>query len=130
MEKLKIGVKFQREVTMEASTMKNMVILKNLPSNLVEEAIVVLKSNKTAKKLEKIEKNKKIEKNQTVKQDKDYILKEAEMLVANYISKIENDNQQKTIKTIKTSKKYLRLKKYAYISTIIMIIQTLVLIIR
>ena len=115
---------------MEASTMKNMVILKNLPSNLVEEAIVVLKSNKTAKKLEKIEKNKKIEKNQTVKQDKDYILKEAEMLVANYISKIENDNQQKTIKTIKTSKKYLRLKKYAYISTIIMIIQTLVLIIR
>ena len=30
---------------MEASKLKNMVILKNLPSNLVEEAIVILKSS-------------------------------------------------------------------------------------
>ena len=35
---------------MEKSQMKNMVILKNLPSNLIEEAIVILKSNKYAKK--------------------------------------------------------------------------------
>ena len=31
---------------MEESKLKNMVVLKNLPSNLVEEAIIVLKSNK------------------------------------------------------------------------------------
>ena len=31
---------------METSNMKNMVVLKNLPSNLVEEAIVILKSIK------------------------------------------------------------------------------------
>ena len=70
---------------METSKMKNMVVLKNLPSNLVEEAIVILKSSKKVKKLEKIEKNKKINKNETVKKEKDYILKEAEMLVNSYI---------------------------------------------
>ena len=38
---------------METSNMKNIVVLKNLPSNLVEEAIVILKSSKKVKKLEK-----------------------------------------------------------------------------
>ena len=47
---------------MENSNMKNMVVLKNLPSNLVEEAFIILKSSKKAKKLEKIEKRKKTEK--------------------------------------------------------------------
>ena len=46
--------------------MKNMVVLKNLPSNLVEEAIVILKSSKKVKKLEKIEKNK-MEKVESIK---------------------------------------------------------------
>lgn len=44
---------------METSNMKNMVVLKNLPSNLVEEAIVILKSSKKVRKLEKIEKKRK-----------------------------------------------------------------------
>ena len=37
---------------MDISTMKNMVVLRDLPSNLIEEAIVVLKANKKIKKLE------------------------------------------------------------------------------
>ena len=37
---------------MEASNLKNMVVLKNLPSNIVDEAIIVLKTNKKAKKLQ------------------------------------------------------------------------------
>ena len=41
---------------MQANKLKNIVILKNLPSNIVEEAIVILKSNKYAKKLQMIEK--------------------------------------------------------------------------
>ena len=36
---------------MESSNLKNMVVLKNIPSNIIDEAIVVLKSNKKAKKL-------------------------------------------------------------------------------
>lgn len=34
---------------MDVSNMKNIIVLKNLPSNLVEEAIVVLKENKKVK---------------------------------------------------------------------------------
>ena len=30
---------------MESSDMKNMVVLKNLPSNMVEEAIIIFKEN-------------------------------------------------------------------------------------
>ena len=39
---------------METSKLKNMVVLKNLPSNIVDEAIIVLKTNKKVKKLQKI----------------------------------------------------------------------------
>lgn len=115
---------------METSKMKNMVVLKNLPSNLVEEAIVILKSSKKVKKLEKIDKNNKIEKIETIKKEKDYILKEAEMLVSSYISKLENNHKQIQSKTMKNTKKYLRLKRYAYLSSLIIFIQALLLIIK
>ena len=116
---------------METSNMKNMVVLKNLPSNLVEEAIVILKSSKKVKKLEKIkEKNKQLDKRQTVKQEKDYVLKEAEMLVSSYISKLENKQEQKQYVTIKNSKKYIRLKKYAFLSSLVIVIQAIFLIVK
>ena len=114
---------------MENGKMKNIVVLKDLPSNLVEEAIVILKSNKKAKKLERIEKTNRTNKNGETKKEKDYILKEAEMLVSNYISKIENNTEQRTIKTIKNSKKYVRLKRYAYLSSLVIVIQALILVI-
>ena len=63
---------------MEASNLKNMVVLKNLPSNIVDEAIIVLKTNKKAKKLQKIEKN-----NQLDKEEKKVIIN----IVKLYISK-------------------------------------------
>ena len=40
---------------MNENKMKNMVVLKNLPSNIVEEAYVVLKPNKNYKNLQKQE---------------------------------------------------------------------------
>ena len=43
---------------MNQGGLKNMVVLKNLPSNIVEEAIIVLKTNKKIKQVEKIEKEK------------------------------------------------------------------------
>ena len=115
---------------MKESNLKNMVILKNLPSNLVEEAIVILKSSKKVKKYERIENKNNCNQNAEIKKEKDYILKEAEMLIQEYISKLEKETEQKTIKTIKDSKKYKRLKRYAYISSFIMIIQALTLIIK
>ena len=102
---------------MRESNLKNIVVLKNLPSNFIEEAFVILKSNKAAMKLEKIEKN------------KDYVLKEAEMVISNYISNIENPNTNKSDK-LKANRKYIRLKNYAYISSVIMFIQFIMLIIK
>lgn len=115
---------------METSNLKNMVVLKNLPSNIIDEAIIVLKSNKKIKKLEKIEK---IEKNKNIKDkeekidNKEYILKEAEMLVNSYISEIEN-KKQKDIFNKNIKQKYKKVKKYSIILTGICILQTAIII--
>ena len=112
---------------METSKLKNMVVLRNLPSNLVDEAIIVLKSNKKIKKLEKIEKNRGTSLEKT-KKDKEYILKEAEMIVNEYMSKIENKDK-KEIFNKEAKIKYKILRKYAIVTTIICAIQTILLIV-
>ena len=72
---------------MKNNYLQNMIVLKNLPSNLVEEAIVVLKQNKKAKKYQYIdEKAKTIEARE---KDDNYIVKEAENVINNYITKLE-----------------------------------------
>lgn len=111
---------------MEINNNKNMVVLKNLPSNIVEEAYVVLKSRKKAKKLQKIEKNTQESIGEFTSKD-NYIVKEAELLVSDYLEKINNN---KTILNVKTKRKYQRLKNYAYISSIVMCLQFLILIIK
>lgn len=115
---------------METSNMKNMVVLKNLPSNLVEEAIVILKSSKKVKKLEKIDKNNKREETKSVKREKDYVLREAEMLVSNYISDLEEKKEAKKIKNQKMNQKYKRIKNYAYVTSFIILIETMILFIK
>ena len=90
---------------MEASNLKNMVVLKNLPSNIVDEAIIILKNSKKIKKLEKVENNKTTNKKEKQTTQKDYILKEAEMLVNSYVSKIEN-KEDKKIADNKMQQKY------------------------
>ena len=112
---------------MESSKLKNIVVLKNLPSNIVDEAIIVLKANKKVKKLQKIEQNKNSTSNENDKKDKEYILKEAEMLVSNYISKIEN-NENKNIFNKEAKEKYNKLKKYAIAVTIMSILQAIIII--
>lgn len=101
---------------MDTSNLKNIVILKNLPSNLVEEAFVVLKENQKIKKLELIDKDVKGEKTnknaiQNNKQNsKDYIINEAQNLIAEYILKIENKNKKenKSLQTLKRKYKFLK----------------------
>lgn len=113
---------------METSNLKNMVVLKNLPSNIVDEAIIILKANKKAKKLQKIEKNKNSIENENSTKDKEYILKEAEMIVNNYISKIEKNENNSIIINKDTKEKYKKLKKYAIAISIICVIQTIIII--
>jgi hypothetical protein len=86
---------------MNIENMKNMVVLKNLPSNIVDEAIVILKPNIKLKSLDKIEKNNQKNKSEKIESSKKYIINEAEMLIANYIYKMENDKN----KNIKVNKK-------------------------
>ena len=112
---------------METSKLKNMVVLKNLPSNIVDEAIIILKTNKKVKKLQKIEQNKNLISNENDKKDKEYILKEAEMLVNDYISKIENKDR-KNIFNKESKQKYNKLKKYAIAITIMSVLQPIVII--
>lgn len=112
---------------MEASKLKNIVVLRNLPSNIVDEAIIVLKTNRRVKKLQKVEQNKKIQINENIKKDKEYILKEAEMLVNNYSSKLEN-NEKKEIFNKQAKEKYNKLKKYAIVTTLMCVLQAIVII--
>lgn len=98
---------------MDISKMKNIVVLKNIPSNIVEEAIVVLKPNQKVRQIQHIERNMSSEKN-IKKNSKEYIVKEAEMVIANYISNMENiKSKNKSMKEI--VKRYSRLKLITFL---------------
>ena len=115
---------------MEESKLKNMIVLKNLPSNLIEEAIVILKSNRKVKKLEKIDKEKRSEEEirNTNKNKREFVVKEAEMIISSYIKKIEENKQEKQRNKAEQNKKLHKLRNYAYISSIIILLQALLLI--
>ena len=113
---------------MESSKLKNMVVLKNLPSNIIDEAIIVLKTSKKIKKVQKIEQKRNTSNNKNVKKDKDYILKEAEMLVNNYISKVEKKDNKNFFNNKKMKTKYEKLKRYSIAMTIMCVLQAIVII--
>lgn len=105
---------------MPNSNMKNIVVLKNLPSNLVDEAIVILKSNKNARKLQLAEKNMSVQFSEP-SGNKDYVIKEAENVIANYMTKIEkNKIIKKSNSNIET--KYKKIKAYSIFVSIILAI--------
>ena len=85
---------------MDKENMKNMVVLKDLPSNIVEEAIVILKPNVKFKSLDTVktkkikgkEKNKNSEK--LDKNSKKYLVNEAQMVISNYLYQIERQKKK------------------------------------
>lgn len=96
---------------MDINRMRNIVILKDLPSNLVDEALVVLKNNQKIKNVEYADNrfdnfpfN-----NETDNKD-EYVIKEAELLVSNYIDKLENQDLLNNKSDSKVMKKYKKLK--------------------
>ena len=92
---------------MEQEQMKNIVVLKNLPSNIIDEAFVILKSNTKIKLLERVDKNNHIQEGQ--KKEDNYIVREAEMVISNYISRIEKPREERYSKTKQIELKYKRL---------------------
>lgn len=132
---------------MKTDVMKNVIILKNLPSNLIDEAIVIVKDKKKIKDINysefikdggekfsssankqtsnrviqgymKEEDLKKLE--DTKKEERKYVIKEAEIVVSNYLSKIDNKMPEKKIKRLEKS--YKRAKKISIILGIISIV--------
>lgn len=91
------------------NSLKNMLVLKDLPSNLIEEAYIVLNPNLKLK-IKEIETKKEEEK--TVNDNvlaKDYILEEAKYVLLNYVSKHETKVEKINNKLLE--KKYKKLKK-------------------
>ena len=102
---------------METSKMKNMVVLKNLPSNMIEEAIVIFKENSKIKAKDVINKSNQL--SQVQGKSKDIIFKEAEMLVNDYVKRVESSKNRKIFDK-KINDKFL--KKDSVVITILFII--------
>ena len=72
------------------NSLKNMLVLKDLPSNLIEEAYIVLNPNVKLKmdQMENKQESEKVANNKVL--SKNYILEEAKYVLLNYVSKYEN----------------------------------------
>lgn len=101
---------------MDTENMKNMIVLKNLPSNILDEAIVILKPNIKLKSLDIAQnKNNKKTKKVDVQNPKKYIINEAEMVIGNYISNIEKDKNKNAKASKEIEAKCKRLKIVSFI---------------
>lgn len=103
--------------------MKNIVLLKNLPSNIIEEAIVIVKNNKDAKRLEYVDKinSKKAEKDGD---RKDYIIKEAEDVIKDYMEIMKNNEE--TNKKANYNKRHKGLIIYSVFVSLLLLISIIV----
>lgn len=113
---------------MDTEKMKNMIVLKNLPSNILDEAIVILKPNIKIKSLDMAENktNNKVNKKANSQNAKKYIINEAEMIIGNYISKIENTKKENLKLNQKMENKYKRLKAISVCLGIMLIVSILI----
>lgn len=100
---------------------KNVIILKSLPSNLIDEAIIVVKDKKKVKDINYSDLAKYKEENGIVqgsmkqedlkkiesikKENRKYIIKEAETVVTNYIKRIEDNLSDRNIDRLKSEYK-------------------------
>ena len=106
---------------MKSKQLKNMIVLKNLPSNMIEEAIVVLKQNKKIEIMKHLEKEKSV---QCRTNSSDYILQEAEFVISNYISDIEKNKKAKKIKDIE--QKYKKARAFSIILLVLIVLQAII----
>lgn len=93
--------------------LKNIIVVKNIPSNIVEEAFIIVKENL---KIEKLDINKK-SKNKLIVKEAEDIIKSCE----NIIEKSEEDN-----KIQKIEKKYKKLKMFTGILGVLAILGTFI----
>lgn len=105
---------------MQNSKLKNSIVLRGMASNIVDEAIVILKPNIKIKKMEAL-KNQQLHEKDT---SKNFILKEAEHVILEYVNKINEKDYNKSINNLKSKIKKLRLINIAFL--ILLIISVLI----
>ena len=81
---------------------KNIIRIKDFPSNTIDEAILILKENKKAKKYECTSKFKSL--NDKNVNDEEMVIKEAEFIISDYLDKSEKNKKGKNSKKIKRLK--------------------------
>lgn len=102
--------------------MKNIIVLRGMSSNVVDEAIVVLKPNI---KLKQSEYNSKGKMTSIDKNKKMIVTKEAENTINLYIKKLQKDSKMQINDQLKMKYKFLQICNIALVCTII--IATLIL---
>ena len=93
--------------------LKNMIVVKNIPSNIVEEAFIIVKENLKIEKLDIDKKN-----------ENKLIIKEAEDIIRSCESIIEKNKENNAIQKIE--KKYKRLKMLTGIFGVLAILGTFI----
>ena len=81
---------------------KNIIRIKDFPSNTIDEAILILKENKKARRYECSSKFKNTDYKKI--NNEDMVVKEAEFIISNYIEKNEIDKKNKNKRKIKRLK--------------------------
>lgn len=109
---------------MGENEMKNMIVLKDLPSNIVEEAFVILKSNIKIKYEDYVKKTNEEGQITTKYGARDYMVQEAEMVISNYLSNLEKQKNMRNINIKHLEKKYKKMKIIAYILGITTFVST------
>ena len=125
--------------------MKNIVIIKNLPSNLIEEAIVVIKDKSNVKSIDELIKKEEKQENKNIvhgymneddfnkikriqMENRKYVVKEAEMVVSDYLDKIDENKKHK--EKMKMKKTYQKMKYANLCLAITSIISTMICILK
>lgn len=107
---------------MQLSKMKNIIVLRGMSSNVVDEAIVVLKPNIKLKQSEYHPKGKKVYND---KNKKMIVAKEAEDTINSYIKRIQRESKIKEDEKLKMKYKFLQICNITLVLAII--IATLIL---
>lgn len=103
---------------MNEKEMKNIIVLKEVNSNIVEEAIVILKPRINIKSI-KCTEGKNLYEKTNENFNKDYILNEAQNVISSYVSKIEEKNSKTYVKI---EKKYKKIKLLNYFLIVLLIL--------
>jgi len=111
------------EIHMSIGKMKNMIVLRDLPSNIIDEAIVILKPNVKIKNMNIADTARSKPSNVRSKtENRDYIINEVQMVVSNYIKTLEKKAEMQPKRINKVTGKHKTLKTAGIILGILLLI--------